>query len=287
MKPIIEQAYKYIRDKKREGKKTKKPDPDVLKVVNRIRWYKKKTGKKRLAPETKSALVEFTGSQVLSAQKNKNIDKLVNKRFGQFWSKYGYAFDNTDIDEIKYQLKYISSEQLAKKWGLEKEPPRPPEDWEEKTFLPVTTPAVNWEVLKRTVGNVWSHKSGNFLYENGKLWDESWGNEILSHVLDNGENAKDHTVKEFLEEVVPDVDSDLYFIGKGDDFILVKKDEYDFFIEQRDKGQAKLSDDFYTSRKYFVKKKLTEDEQEMFDLLDQANKAWEAMYKGHDRFLMS
>ena len=290
MKSVIEQAYKYIRDKKREGRKTRKPDPDVLKVVNRIRWYKKKSGKTRLKAEIKNALVEFTGAEVLRAEKNKNINKLINKRFGQFWSKYGYAFDNTDIDEIKYQLKYISSEQLAKKWGLtlpepEPEPEPPKDEWVEKTFLPVTTPAVNWNDLKRTVGNVWSHGQGKFLYENGKLWDESWGNEILSHVLDVGEDAADHKVKEFLKEVVPDVDSDLYFVGKGEDYILVKKDEYDLYDDLRNKGQAKLASDFKTSRKYLVKINLTEKEEQEFELLKEANEAYEAAYKDHQRRL--
>lgn len=288
-KPKIEQAYEYIRRKRKEGRKTHKPDPDILNVVNRIRWYKKKTGKQRLKMNTKLALVEFTGSQVLKAEKNKNIDKLINKRFNQFWSKYGYAFEGKEKEDIRYQLKYLTSEQLAKKWGLLPELPEPePEpqsEWIEKTFLPVTTPAVNWNDLTRTVGNVWSHKDGDFLYKNGKLWDESWGNEILSHVLDMGEDASDHKVKEFLKEVVPDADSDLYFVGKDEDYILVKKDEYDLYIELRDKGQAKLSSDFKTSKKYLVKINLTEKEQEEFENLDQANKAWEAAYKDHQRRL--
>ncbi len=231
----------------KKGKKTT-PTNEIKRGAQRVKKYRKLSGKKRLDKETKEALIHFTAKQVYKANTTENIEKVVEKRFTLFNKRY--TVDKSET-EIKYALKYLTPAQAAKYLDAT---PLPPDEWEEHYFTELIPPKVDWYDFPSFMRQ-WSRKNGSFLYNNqGIVFDEG-NNNIWEDLLISGGDGYDHTLYEWFTIMTPRKRSGWLFDPAGfNDIFWVKQEEWEKVQALGVTDDAYLDPNFYDNRKYYTRK---------------------------------
>lgn len=241
----IEREAQRILKAKAAGVSTRKVTgtKESREYAKKLQKLKELTGKKRLSYDQKKALHSFTAKQVL-----KRIDvgsKTYARRLKAFEKSYGTADEQT-----RYVLEYLTPKATAKK--LEIEAIDTDDGLEEATFSEVSLPKKTWNDLP-TQFKKWSHKSGNYMYENADiLWLDSSADKIdMQKLFEMAEKADgdDHTNYDFFNTFTNELWGGTYIYDPE------AKKEHIMVLTSEWKQVKKLPDDWTKTRKYFRKKR--------------------------------
>lgn len=223
---------------KSKKKKTQKSKSNLKlkesKLHKKKEQFKKLTGRKIVKKEEAEALKVITAKQLAKqlTKTKEQIEAASKRRLKAFEKTYGEA-----TEEQRKLLTYATASQVAKLYSIEKLG----KTKEEKTVVEEVAETTTKEEAKEktkpdpvllsefsisyddlpTAVKQWSHKTGDFLYENELFYGEI--------NLENLKDANDHTVYEFFEEIFSGIESLKNYEfdpENSDNIIIYNKDEW-------------------------------------------------------------
>lgn len=271
----IEKEIRRIEDAMKKGKKYGQikmrgnVSKEAIRLVKRIKAYKKLTKKKRISKEEKEALIQYTPKQVKRSLELS--PKALERRKKKFEKDYGFM--NPIIEE---DLKYGGPKRVAKRYGLideekekkEREKRKKEKAEKETTVLgPVTVkkeetkegewsvftyPTLTrcgWPEIRDTGIGKWRRKSDSFLYINREwMFDKMSEMVDMDGFLRYGSDGADHNRYEFFELAIP--------AAYEDDILFdPNQDGAEFFVYKNEWDEVEeLSPDYIITRRYKRKK---------------------------------